>query len=173
MQNHSSDKGCPSVYGSRKISAGLVAGAGSVGHGRASRVSSGARELAGERAGPRLIGPVEGAFRLALGAFFNEGGGDFLSTDGTSDVDVAVSTNRKVPAIFGFLLAGPGNVRAVLSEENGVTKLEALIRMIGGGLDGVGDNPLSGEVVARVALQESVNAEETTDDGESRDSKAD
>ena len=63
-----------------------------------------------------------------------------------------MSTSRKVLAIFGFLLAGPSNVRAVPSEENGVTKLEVLIGMIGGGLDGVGYNPFSGEVVARVVL---------------------
>ena len=147
--------------------------AGSVGRGGASRVSSGARERADETLGPRLVGPVEGAFRLALSAFFNESSGDFLSANGTSYVEVVMSTRRKVLAIFGFLFAGPGNVRAALSKEDGVTELEALIGMIGGGLDGVGDNPFSAEVVAGVALQERVNAEETTDDGETRDRIAD
>lgn len=141
--------------------------------GRASLIGGGARERAVESVRLGLIGPVEGTFRLSLGAFFNEGGGDFLPGNGTGDVDVTVSKGRKVFAIFGFLLAGPGNVRAMLSEENGVTKLEAFLGMIGSRLDGVGDSPFSGEVVARVGLQESVNAEETTDDGETRDCRAD
>jgi hypothetical protein len=36
-------------------------------------------------------------------------------------------------------------------------------------LDGVGDNPFPGEVVARIALEETVNAKESADDGETRD----
>src|SRR5260370_17400545 len=113
-----------------------------MGRGRPSRIGSCARERTGERVGPGLIGPVEGAFRLAFAAFFNEGGSDSLSADGTRDVDVRVSTRPKVPAIFGFLLARPGNVRAMLSEKNSVTKLEALIGMIGRGFDTSAVNPL-------------------------------
>src|SRR5206468_8098264 len=82
-------------HGSRKDNfIPLFAGAGSVGHGRASCIGSGARERASESAGFGLAGPVEGAFRLALSAFFNEGRGDFLSVDGTGDVDVRSEERR-------------------------------------------------------------------------------